>query len=116
MTALWFIIAAAFGAVARYAASARLPGNAGTAIATLYVNVVGSFLAGLLAMRSADTRTVFAVGLLGAFTTFSTFVLVASSHANEGRTRAAASYVLITVAGCVAAAWLGLTAAEQGWT
>ncbi len=116
MIVVWFVIAAAVGAVARYVASARMPGNAGTAIATLYINLFGSFVAGLLATRTADTRTVIAVGALGAFTTFSTFVLVASSLASEGRSRAAAGYVLITVAGCIAAAWFGLTAAEQGWT
>ena len=116
MIALGFVVAAAIGSVGRYTASAAMPGNAGTAVATLYVNIAGSLLAGLLATRPDDTRTIVAIGALGAFTTFSTFVLVATHHLDEGNHRAAVSYLVTTVVACVGAAWLGLTAAQQGWT
>ena len=116
MIALLFIVAAALGAVGRYAVSAKLPGNDGTAFATLYVNIAGAFVAGLLLTRSSDTRTVLAVGALGAFTTFSTFMLVVLTRLDEGRARSALRYLVVTIAACVGAAWLGLTAAQEGWT
>ena len=111
-----FVGAAALGAVLRYVASARLPGNAGTAVATLYINIIGSFLLGLLSTRTGDTQTVAGVGALGAFTTFSTFVLIIVSYEAEGKRRAACGYVMETLVLCTAAAWVGITAADQGWT
>ena len=116
MIALWFALAAAIGAVARYAASTALRGDAGTAVATLYLNVAGSFVLGLLANRGADTLTVVGVGGLGALTTFSTFVLVTVDHLDHGRSRQAATYTAVMVLACTCAAWLGLSAADQGWT
>lgn len=78
----WIASGGALGALARYGvtvwAAARF--GSGFPIGTLTVNVTGSFLLGLaatlLAARAdlpAATRPFFAVGFLGAYTTFSTY-------------------------------------------
>ena len=74
-------IAAAVGSVARYLAGKAIQGRLGTAFpwGTFTVNVSGSFLLGLIVGLvahhgvSADVRTVLGVGLLGGYTTFSTW-------------------------------------------
>lgn len=70
----------ALGASARYGVSLALINSAGRfPFATLTVNILGSFLLGLLFAYSQHTaisegwRLFLAVGVLGAFTTFSTF-------------------------------------------
>lgn len=74
-------IAGAFGTVARYGvyvAAQRLPGE-NLPLATLGVNVLGSFLFGLVWMMaehgrcSPQARLLVLTGFMGAFTTFSTF-------------------------------------------
>jgi CrcB protein len=70
-------LAGALGTLARYAVYAALPARA--PLATLTVNVAGSFLFGLalaLAARNRltdDARVLICAGFLGAFTTFSAF-------------------------------------------
>jgi CrcB protein len=64
------------GAVARYGAELRLGPRWGTHA----VNVAGAFLLGLLAGASGDARQVLGVGFLGAFTTFSTWLVIARRH------------------------------------
>jgi fluoride ion exporter CrcB/FEX len=66
---------------------------------TLLVNVVGSFIAGLVVSSSPDTRAVVGVGWCGGLTTFSGWALTAGS-----RPRSATLHV----AACLAAAALGL--------
>ena len=90
----------ALGAVARYAVGGvveRLVGD-GFAWGTLSVNLVGSFLIGVLAATcehadiSANMRLLLMTGLLGAFTTFSTFSLETVRMLDDGRwTHAAAN-------------------------
>ena len=73
----------ALGAVARYGISSWVQSVGTTAFpwGTLCVNTVGSLLIGLflgiseLTPVSSSTRLLFAVGFLGAFTTFSTYSL-----------------------------------------
>jgi len=74
----------AFGAVGRYwvaTLAARMLGT-GFPYGTLTVNIIGSFIMGVLveaaALRlnlSPELRALLAVGVLGSFTTFSTFSL-----------------------------------------
>ena len=82
MSALvWVACGGAIGAVARYAGvKACVSLGLASASATLVVNVVGCFLIGiLLSVLSAaeapreDVRLFCVVGVLGSFTTFSTF-------------------------------------------
>lgn len=83
---------------------------------TLTVNVLGSFLIGLLTevlalQRIAITmeyRSAILVGLFGSFTTFSTFSLETLYLIEQGNLLKAALNILISVCACVFAVWLGL--------
>lgn len=82
---------------------------------TLLVNVLGSFLIGVFAyyflqkgMMDTPLARGLIVGVLGAFTTFSTFsldTLLLIENAEWGR---AMLNVLMNVVLCVGAAWLGM--------
>ena len=94
------------------AVARTLPGL-GFPLATLIINVLGSFLMGVLAegfaLRGAaghPARLFLTTGILGGFTTFSTFSLDAISLYERGETTAAAGYVVASVA----AGLLGLIA------
>ena len=73
ITVAGFVLAAAAGSLARAAAGRRWNRSGGWPGETLLVNVVGSFLLGLLHDVHPPVSTVLAVGGLGAFTTFSSF-------------------------------------------
>ena len=81
MLVLMVALGGAFGAVARYGLSGGESADLDTTfpLGTLVVNIVGSFLLGLLLPLfeglawSAEVRTMVTLGFLGAFTTFSTF-------------------------------------------
>lgn len=82
---------------------------------TLVVNVLGSLAMGLLYVllleRSAaapEWRALLMVGLLGAFTTFSTFSMETLSLMEQGDWIKAAANVLLSVTACIAAAALGV--------
>lgn len=83
---------------------------------TLLVNVVGSFLLGAviaaLASRpgAADVRLFLGAGVLGGFTTYSSFSAETLALAAEGRPAAAAGYVALTLSAGLAAGALGLVA------
>ncbi len=80
---------------------------------TLGINVVGSFLLGMLTVLTATFASTWWVkpslgtGALGGFTTFSAYVLWASELAVGNNTALAAGYLVATPVVCVAAAWLG---------
>jgi fluoride exporter len=104
----------ALGAVARYAMAARIHARFGTAFpwGTLAVNLSGSFglglcLPALLEMAAAaPLRGFLSVGLLGAFTTFSTFAHETVRLAADGRPRRAAAYTAVSLLlglACIAA-------------
>lgn len=73
MSAIWFVVAAAGGAMARHQVNRLGTGWRGT----LVINVAGSFALGLLLASDLghDAAIVFGTGLLGSLTTFSTFAL-----------------------------------------
>ena len=80
---------------------------------TLTVNLVGSFALGLLmayALGLWPTAIVagLAVGLVGGFTTFSTFAWEALTMTQAGGIGRAAIYLAVSVAGGLLAALLGL--------
>ncbi|WP_292895747.1 MULTISPECIES: fluoride efflux transporter CrcB [unclassified Nitratireductor] len=82
---------------------------------TLTVNLVGSFVMGVfvewLARRagaSPELRLFMATGLLGGFTTFSAFSLDVAVLWERGEGFLAASYVLLSVCGAIAALFAGL--------
>ncbi len=83
---------------------------------TLLINVSGSFLMGLLSEAlilqriaiGVEYRAAILVGLLGAFTTFSTFSLETLLLMEQGNLGKAAMNTLASVGGCLFAVWLGL--------
>ncbi|NOQ65332.1 MAG: fluoride efflux transporter CrcB [Methyloprofundus sp.] len=83
---------------------------------TLAVNVLGSFLIGLLTEAlilqrvaiSMEYRSAILVGLLGSFTTFSTFSLDTLYLIEQGNLQKAALNVLVNVGACILAVWIGL--------
>ena len=86
---------------------------------TLGVNIIGSLamglLAGWLAMRaqgSESLRLFLAVGVLGGFTTFSSFSLEMMLMIERGALLSAMGYALASVVGAAAGLALGLTAAR----
>lgn len=81
---------------------------------TMAINMAGSFAIGLvwgLGLQQSWFelwgRYLLVVGLLGGFTTFSAFSLETLGLIEGGRVLSALGYALISVIGCVAAAWLG---------
>jgi CrcB protein len=76
---------------------------------TLAVNVVGSFLLGVLTAGSFGTEPTlaFGTGFCGAFTTFSTFAFETARLAEEGRTRRAALNGATNLLGALLAVGIG---------
>lgn len=119
---VWIAVAGggALGAMARHGvslASLRLLGP-GFPWGTLTANVLGSFLMGLLVVWLAARepnpsvlRAFLAVGVLGAFTTFSTFALETVTLYREKAFTLAAVYlgasVVLSIGGLVAGLILG---------
>ena len=110
----WLLVAmgGALGSLARYGVSRLWPAApGGFPVPTLTVNLVGSFAIGLfyiwVSARSGDAdaaRLFWMTGILGGFTTYSAFALESTLL---GFSTTGVAYLLTTVAGCFAAAWLG---------
>jgi len=107
----------AVGSVARFLAANMVAIQFGTRFpyGTLVVNLVGSFLIGLMYIlivekfkMSAEIRGLVMVGFLGAFTTFSTFSLELLDMIKSGALTGAAIYLLLSVIIGVANVWLGM--------
>jgi len=77
---------------------------------TVGINIVGSFLLGLLVAENwfeRDAREALGVGFLGGFTTFSTFSVQIVLEVDSGEPGRAAGYLLASVVGGVVAATAG---------
>jgi fluoride exporter len=122
MAYLWVALGGALGSMARYGSSglaARWLG-AGFPWGTLFVNVAGSFAIGLLAalvgadgrpLLTNDARAFVIVGVLGGFTTFSSFSLETLNLARNGQLGAAGANVALSLIVCLVAVWLGFASA-----
>ncbi|MFD4131808.1 CrcB family protein [Streptomyces goshikiensis] len=105
----------ALGASARYGVALLWPAAPGAfPWATFWINVSGSALIGVLMVliseggRSAPhplVRPFVGVGVLGGFTTFSTYAVDFSRLLDEGETGTALAYAGFTVAGALSAVW-----------
>lgn len=87
---------------------------------TLAVNVLGSLLIGVLFVLLIEKMVVstvwqagLLVGLLGAFTTFSTFSLETIALLEDGALVKAGLNVMLSVLLCLAATWLGISLGKQ---
>jgi fluoride exporter len=107
----------ALGALARWALAAAMPHSpGGWPWSTLLVNLVGCLAIGVLLAvlleRFPDSRRLrpfLAVGVLGGFTTYSTFAVDVVELTGAGRAPLAVAYVLASVLGGVFAVVVGLT-------
>jgi CrcB protein len=87
---------------------------------TLAVNLLGCLLIGFLSPALAslspvreEVRMMLLIGVLGGFTTFSTFGMETFALLNDGQRLGALVNVLASVVGGVAAVWLGYRLAER---
>ncbi len=117
--ALYCFIAAggATGACLRYFVTTSIDSLFGKHMpfGTLTVNVVGSFALALLYgfierhdLSDSPYRALIGVGLLGAFTTFSTFSVETLTLLENGLWLKAAANVFLNVGACLIAGWLAI--------
>ena len=112
----------AIGALLRYWTSLAVHSRLGSGFpyGTLMVNVLGSLLMGFLYIwlieriaAGATLRAFLLIGVLGAFTTFSTFSLETLNLVEGGQLGKALLNVVVSVTVCITAAALGIIAARQ---
>lgn len=91
----------------------------GVPYGTFAVNVLGSFLLGVASQLGAghsllgvELRLVLGTGMLGGFTTYSSFNLETLQLAEQGELARAAGYVAATVVTCLLAGGAGLATAR----
>ena len=121
MLFLFIGVGGAMGALARHGLITWINSRAGTAFpwGTLTVNLIGSFLIGALmgyvgtSPMSPALRTLLAVGLLGSFTTFSTYALETVSLVRDGFAMRAAIYAFGSLVLGAAAVCAGLFSVVQ---
>jgi CrcB protein len=108
----------ALGASARYGLGVAVPaGPTGFPWATFGINVSGCLLIGVLMVCVTQlwparrlVRPFLGVGVLGGFTTFSTYVVEIQHLLSAGAVVTALAYLAGTVAAALPATWLGLAA------
>ena len=112
----WLAVAAggALGAVGRGAMAAALPSIGAFPLQTFAVNVLGSFVIGLVwaGVSRPDVSVVWGAfivtGVLGGFTTFSTFSLETLQLLEQGEWRTGSLYLLLSLLACVGGAAAGV--------
>jgi len=116
---LWIFLGAGLGGVARFALSGLVARHFGESFpwGTLVINVTGSFIIGFFATLTAPSGGKFPVngaarqfvmtGILGGYTTYSSFSLQTLDLARDGRWLHAAGNAGGTFVVCFAAVWLG---------
>lgn len=112
----WVALGGAFGASLRYVVAIGVHQVLGYGFpyGTLLVNATGSALIGYLVVFLPDTaagipalRLLLITGVLGGFTTFSTFSLETLVLFENGHTGRALLNVTLSIVTCLAAVWLG---------
>jgi CrcB protein len=111
----------AIGAVARYAASLWWPAHSGGFPWTTFgINVVGCAVIGVFIVVITDVwaahrlvRPFFGTGVLGGFTTFSTYAVDIQKLVDAGHPRTALAYLAATLIAALAAVWLAVAAARR---
>jgi CrcB protein len=117
----WICLGGAAGTAARYGVGLWAAGrfNGPFPAGTIAVNLAGCFAIALImpvaiaADWSPTVRLGLTVGVLGGFTTYSSFNYETSRLLLEGAPGTASLNLLITTIGGLAAGWLGLLCARQ---
>lgn len=116
MAYLLIAIGGGVGSIARYAC-ARMLAPWGTALpyGTFLVNFLGSLILGCLfevcankSLLGVDARIPFGTGLMGGFTTYSSFSVETVLLVQRGEYLRAAMYMTTTVVSCLLASVVGL--------
>lgn len=110
MTTLYVAVGGTLGVLARFGIGRLTLHHESLLWSTVGINVVGSFLLGLLVAEhwfDRDVREGLGVGFLGGFTTFSTFSVQAVLEVDTGEPGRAVLYVLASVLGGLVAATAG---------
>jgi fluoride exporter len=111
----------ALGSGARYVVAlwAATALSAGFPFGTLIVNLAGSFLLAFLMhaststeLLSADVRLMLTTGVMGGFTTYSTFNYETTNYLREGAWTVGLANIAATILGCLAAGFAGLALAR----
>ena len=119
---MFIAIGGAFGAMMRFLSQATIYELVGKTFpyGTLFVNVTGSFLIGLLSIflvekfnLSAEWHLAILVGVLGSFTTFSTFSLETLVLFEQGDSFKAMANISLSIVLCIGAVWAGALLAKQ---
>ncbi|MCR6631235.1 MAG: fluoride efflux transporter CrcB [Magnetospirillum sp.] len=119
---LWVALGGALGSVARYLSMVLFGQWLGMGFpwGTLFVNILGSAVMGVLAelgalawQPSQDLKVFLTVGILGGFTTFSTFSLDVAVLVERHSWAVAALYVGLSVALSVGALFAAMAAVRQ---
>ena len=118
---LWICAGGAVGTGSRYLIvlwAARSFGPTFPA-GTLIVNLAGSFLLGFLMHVGSATqllpmtmRLALTTGIMGGFTTYSTFSYETADFLRRGAAQYAALNIIVTVAGCLVAVFAGIALAR----
>ncbi|MFY9824220.1 MAG: fluoride efflux transporter CrcB [Thermoanaerobaculia bacterium] len=115
----WICLAGAVGTAARYFLSGWLARISGPSfpLGTLAVNVIGSFLIGVIMQVALAVegfpptlRLSLTTGLMGGFTTYSSFNYETLGYFQEGAWSTGCLNLGVTVVSCLAAGVLGLWA------
>lgn len=119
---LYIAAGGAIGAVLRFGVSNGVYGMFGRNFpyGTLVVNVLGSLLIGVLSILfierytlNPEVRAIFIIGILGAFTTFSTFSMETFNLLENGEFFKALLNILLSVTLCLVATWAGVLLGRQ---
>ncbi|MFG2466917.1 fluoride efflux transporter CrcB [Streptomyces canus] len=109
------------GAAARYALSLHWPTPpGGFPWATFWTNVVGCAVIGVFMVVITDVwaahrlvRPFFGTGVLGGFTTFSTYAVDIQKLVDHGRPATGLAYLAATLLAALTAVWLAATATRR---
>jgi len=122
VTYVWIALGSAIGGVGRYWTSGLIGHHFGATFpwGTLVVNVLGSFIIGLIATLTSpdgrifigsDARQFLMLGICGGYTTFSSFSFETLELVRDGEVFRAGGYIILSVVLCIVAVWLGHIAA-----